>query len=80
MDPGLLLDLELRHSSVLMLPSPTARRQLRTCTLDLPPAPKAARPGASSLIQQGSTAATTSSTSLGAARQLAPLAWCCKQP
>lgn len=35
MDPGLLLDLELRHSSVLMLPSPTARRQLRTCTLDL---------------------------------------------
>lgn len=27
-DPGLLLDLELRHSSVLMLPSPTARRQL----------------------------------------------------
>lgn len=31
MDPGLFLDMELRHSSVLMLPSPTARRQL--CTL-----------------------------------------------
>lgn len=44
MDPGLLLDLELRHSSVLMLPSPTARRQLRTCTLDLQLS-KPARPG-----------------------------------
>jgi hypothetical protein len=32
--------LELRHSSVLMMPSPTARRQLPTCT---------------GLIQQGST-------------------------
>lgn len=30
-DPGLLLDLELRHSSVLMLPSPSARRQLLAC-------------------------------------------------
>ena len=54
-DPDLLLDLELRHSSVLMLPSPTARRQLHTCTLDLHLPILARHParGASSLIQQG---------------------------
>lgn len=47
---GLLLDLELRHSSVLMLPSLAARRQLRTCTLhtdalDLPFSSHGSPPG-----------------------------------